>query len=223
MKYPNINLKSLHWSAFLSLALLVWSNVYCQDSSLNLYSNWTYYPNDVITHIDIGDAQIGYSGLSVSYKKINQKLRFNEFELKTGLRFPSNDQASQSRVYNHIRYELGKQKPFGSSKKNNFEYGGGVRLFHFCHMTNSKVPTSFTNSLNITGIGIAFLPGINYHLNDNFYVQFKAILLDLTFDLYTTKTNRTDIPINLRNNGSFNMNLRFIQGLRFGIGYAIGR
>jgi len=90
MKYTNTILKSMKYQIFLLIFSFLWSNAWCQESSVNLYSNWSYFSGYSKTHIDSGDSKVGYSGLSFSYKKMNQKLRFHEFELQTGLRFSNN-------------------------------------------------------------------------------------------------------------------------------------
>jgi len=223
MKYTNTILKQLKYQVALLTFLFFGSNVWCQQSSINLYGNWSSFPDRVFTHIELGDAKVGYSGLSFSYKKMNQKLRFHEFELKTGLRFQNTTEVSSRSVYNHLRYELGKQKPLGSSEKFAFEYGGGLRLFHSYRMTDPKAINSYRNSNNVIGIGPAFLTGFNYNFTGNFYVQLKAILFDLTFKINSTKTDNPSIPIDLRRNANFDFDLIIVKGLRFGVGYKISK
>jgi len=89
--------------------MLLYANLYSQESSLNLYSNWSYFPNMVINHIDNGDSKLGYCGLSFSYRRVNENLNFQEYELKSGVKFTSVDESKNKRIYNHIRYEIGKQ------------------------------------------------------------------------------------------------------------------
>lgn len=220
MKYTYSIIKYFKYQVSLLIFLFFCSNAWSQESSFNLYSNWSYFPN---THIYSGDSKVGYSGLSFSYKKMNRKLRFHEFELKTGLRFRNTNEASGSRVYNHFRYELGKQKPLGSSEKFVFEYGGGLRLFHSYRMTDPQATNLYRNSNSVIGIGPAFLTGFTYNFTGNFYVQLKAILFDLTFKLNTAKNDNPNIAQNLRNSGHFDIDLKIVQGLRFGIGYKIGK
>jgi len=222
MNNPYIKLKSFKYQACLLFSLFFCLNVYSQESSINLYSNWTYFPGHVTSHIDLGGSEAGYDGLSFSYKKINQNLRFHEFELKIGLRLPNVPEASGINAYNHFRYELGYQIPLGLSKKFAFEYGAGFKLYHYYLKIEPKVSTQFNSYNNIIGVGAAFLTGINYNINSKFYLQFKAILFDSTFNAHYARVDRPDLPESLRRNGNFDFDLQWTRSLRFGVGYKIG-
>jgi len=75
MKYAYTILKSLKYQISMLIFLLFCSTASSQESSVNLYSNWSYFPDREIMHIGLGGSKMGYSGLSFSYKKMNQNLR----------------------------------------------------------------------------------------------------------------------------------------------------
>lgn len=199
------------------------SNLYSQQSSLNLYSNWSYFPNLKFSHIDNGDSKIGYNGLSFSYRRVNENLTFHEFELKSGLRFKSENEIDNKRFYNHFRYEIGKQKKEKLFNKINFQYGLALKLFHLYQQTDQQAPNLFESTQHTIGLNTGLVTNFEYDISEKFSIQLKATLINMAFAGGVSKTDRPDIPEDQRSNFDIDIDYFGEQSLRFGIGYKIGK
>jgi len=202
--------------------MLLYANLYSQESSLNLYSNWSYFPNMVINHIDNGDSKLGYSGLSFSYRRVNENLNFQEYELKSGVRFTSYDESKNKRIYNHIRYEIGKQNKNKIFNKFDLQYGLGFRLFHFYNEIDPQVADSFRSDEHKIGFSTALIANLKYDISRKFYAQLKVSLIDFTIAGGISEAYRPDLPRDQQTNWNIDIDYFGEQSLRLGIGYKIG-
>lgn len=206
------------------LAFIIFSlTVFGQQSSLNIYSNWSYFPGQSISHLDNDFSKIGYNGLSFSYRKANEKLNFQEYELKTGLRFKKESTQNTKKIYNHIRYEIGKQKEEKLFNTFTLQYGFTFKLFQFYEQIDPQAIDMFTIKHHTLGLSAGLLTNIEYDLSSNLYVQLKVTLFDIMFRMGTSENDRPDIANELRKVNNFDIDLLGEQSLRFGIGYKIGK
>jgi len=223
MSNQSTKLKLLKYPICFLFYLLFSTNIYCQQSSLNLYSNWSYFPNQPMSHIDNDDSKFGYNGLSFSYRNINQNLTFYEFELKSGARFKKETESNSKRIYNHVRYEIGKQKKEKLFNKLNFQYGLAFRLFHLYTQTDPQVADAFKSEEHKIGVSAALTTNLIYDINNKFYAQLKISLIDITIAGGVSKTHRPNLPESSRRNGNLDIDYLGAQTLRFGIGYKFNK
>jgi len=197
--------------------------IYSQKSSINLYSSFSYFPDEFISQVDNGKSKFGYSGLSIGYRKFNDRLFFREFELKSGYRIGNRSEVTRTAIYNHIRFEFGKQNSKKLLKSLNLQYGLALKMFHFYNHIDPKVENLFSYNEDVFGFGTALFAGIDYDLTNRFMVQLKVNLVDFTLANTIFSNHQPGIPSEERTITENRIDLFGEQSVRLGVGFKFGK
>jgi len=199
------------------------SNLYSQESSLNLYSSFSYLPNESISHINNGDSKFGYSGLSLGFRKFNERLFFREFELKSGYRIGPQNEVTRTAIYNHIRFEFGKQHGKKLLDNLDLQYGLALKFFHFYNHQDPEAADLFSFNKDVLGFGAALFAGIDYDLTKHFLIQLKVNLVDFTVGTTFFVDHSPDLTSEEKTKRENYTNLFGEQAIRLGVGYKFGK
>jgi len=206
------------------ITMLVFCSIlYGQESSLNLYSSFSFFPNESISHVDYGNSKFGYNGLSLGFRKFNERLFFREFELKSGHRAGTQNEVAKTAIYNHIRFEFGKQHSKKLLDKLDLQYGLAFKMFYLYKHHDPEAPNLFSYNKDMIGFGTALFASIDYDFTERLLVQLKVNLIDFTVGTTLHYTNRPDIPEAERSSRENHTNLFGEQAIRLGVGYKFGK
>lgn len=199
------------------------SNLYSQKSNLSLYSSFSYLTNEAVSHINNGDSKFGYNGLSLGFRKFNDRLFFREFELKSGYRIGPQNEVTRTAIYNHIRFEFGKQHSKKLLNNLNLQYGLALKFFHFYNHHDPEAADLFSFNKDVLGFGAALFTGIDYDLTERFLVQLKVNLIDFTVGTTFFVDHNPDLTSEERAKRENYTKLFGEQSIRLGVGYKFGK